>query len=183
MEPTPTRAVVTLGHSTRSLDEFLEILEAHRVSCLVDVRRFPGSRRFPHFGRDALAAALEARGIEYVHEPELGGRRSVAKDASDANAAWRVEAFRAYADYMATPTFQAALGRLIARVEAAQEGRPIAITCAEALPERCHRRLIADALVARGITVTDALDASRSRPHELPDFARVDAKGRVTYPA
>lgn len=142
---------------------------------LTDVRRFPASRRHPQFSRDALAASLTENGIRYVHEPDLGGRRA-ARPGSP-HTAWRVEAFRGYADHMETPEFKAALDRLIGR--AARE--TVAILCAEAVPWRCHRRLISDALVAHGLTVLHILGPGRTEPHELDPNARVFPGCRLLY--
>jgi uncharacterized protein (DUF488 family) len=166
----------TVGHSNRQLGEFIELLRAERVQQLVDVRRFPGSRRHPQFGGETLAAALGDAGIDYRHLPELGGRRS-ARRADSPNTAWRVEAFNAYADHLQSAEAQAALEELAALAAAA----PTAIMCAEALPWQCHRRLIADIFVARGWRVTDIVGPRQTRPHALPEFARA-ADGRVTYP-
>lgn len=169
--------VYTAGHSTRTAAELLELLLAAGVELLVDVRRFPGSRRHPQFGREALAASLAEAGIDYRHEPDLGGRRAPRPDSP--HTAWRVAAFRGYADHMETPEFAAALARL---EEAAAE-RPTVILCAEALPQRCHRRLIADTLVARGHEVVHLLAPGRSEPHALHPDARVLANGRLIYAA
>ncbi|MFY9826759.1 MAG: DUF488 domain-containing protein [Thermoanaerobaculia bacterium] len=167
--------IFTAGHSTRPVEELLALLAEHGVTALVDVRRFPASRRHPQFSRDALAASLAGAGILYVHEPDLGGRRA-ARPGSP-HTAWRVAAFRGYADYMETPEFQAALDRLARR---AQE-ETVAILCAEAVPWRCHRRLISDALVARGTSVLHILGPHRADPHELHPDARVLAGGRLLY--
>jgi uncharacterized protein (DUF488 family) len=168
--------ILTIGHSTRTLDEFLGLLRAHRVSEIVDVRRYPASRRYPHFSRERLAAELEARGIGYHHEPDLGGRRQPRPDSR--HTAWRAAAFRGYADHMESPEFQAALGRLIDGSAA----RIVAIMCAEAVPWRCHRQLIADALVARGMEVAHVLGAARPAEHALSPHARVGANGVPEYP-
>ena len=168
----------TVGHSTRSLDEFLSLLRAHGIRRLEDVRRFPGSRRYPHFGREALAAALAEAGIEYQHEEALGGRRESDAAPDSPNRAWRSASFRAYADYMATAAFRGALDRLLA---AARE-TPTAVMCAEAVPWRCHRQLIADAAVARGWRVLHVLDGKRADEHTLRAEARVLEDGTVTYP-
>ncbi|NIQ55866.1 MAG: DUF488 family protein, partial [Gammaproteobacteria bacterium] len=136
--------IYTIGHSTRGADELIDLLREHGVTRLVDVRRFPTSRRHPHFSRDPLAAALEGVGIDYAHEGDLGGYRTPRQDSP--NTAWRARGFQAYADHMETEGFRAALERL----EEAAERAPTAIMCAEAVPWRCHRQLIADALVARG---------------------------------
>lgn len=167
--------VLTLGHSTRPLGEFLDLLRERGVQVLVDVRRYPMSRRHPQFSRDTLAASLEEAGIQYMHEPDLGGRR--APRPGSPHTAWRVEAFRGYADHMETPQFVAALERLMERA------RPetVAILCAEAVPWRCHRRLISDALVARGIEVLHILGPGRADPHELDPNARVLPGGRLLY--
>ena len=167
----------TIGHSTRELGEFLDLLAAHGVAQIVDVRRYPASRRHPHFAREALAAALAAVRIGYEHEPELGGRRTARRDST--NTGWRSASFRGYADYMETSEFADALGRLraLARV------RPAAILCAEAVPWRCHRQLIADALVARGEDVSHILSDRRVEPHQLSAHAQVLPNGQVRYPA
>ncbi|HEV2845739.1 MAG TPA: DUF488 domain-containing protein, partial [Thermoanaerobaculia bacterium] len=159
--------VFTLGHSTRAIGEFLDLLREHGVQVLVDVRRFPMSRRHPQFSRDSLAASLQEAGIGYMHEPDLGGRRT-ARPGSP-HMAWRVEAFRGYADHMETPEFGAALDRLIDR--AARE--TVAILCAEAVPWRCHRRLISDALVAREVDVRHILGPGRADSHEIDPNVRI----------
>jgi len=164
--------VFTIGHSTRAIGELLALLAEHGIEVLMDVRRFPGSRRHPQFSRDALAAALAAAGVEYVHEPRLGGRRAARADSP--HTAWRVEAFRGYADHMETAEFNAALEDLI-RLSA---GRSVVILCAEAVPWRCHRRLISDALVARGIDVRHILAPGRADLHELDPNARLLEGGR-----
>ena len=174
------RAVFTVGHSTREIEEFIGLLRENGVDLLVDVRRFPGSRRHPQFGRDALSASLADAGIAYRHEDALGGRR--ASDPSGGpspNTAWRVAAFRAYADYMATPAFRSAIERLM---EDAEARRPV-IMCAEAVPWRCHRRLVTDALLARGVPVLDILGPGGARPAVLSPHAVVQANGGVIYPA
>lgn len=167
--------VFTLGHSTRPMDEFLGLLREHGVQVLVDVRRYPGSRRHPQYSRDALAASLQEAGIRYMHEPDLGGRRA-ARPGSP-HTAWRVDAFRGYADHMETPEFGAALERLMDR--AARE--TVAILCAEAVPWRCHRRLISDALVARGVEVRHILGPRRADLHEIDSNAQVLPGGRLLY--
>jgi uncharacterized protein (DUF488 family) len=167
--------VFTVGHSTRPIEELLSLLAEHGVTTLVDVRRFPASRRHPQFSRDALAASLAGAGIVYVHEPDLGGRRGVRPDSP--HTAWRVAAFRGYADYMETPEFQAALNRLAHRAER----ETVAILCAEAVPWRCHRRLISDALVARGTSVLHILGPHRADPHELDSNACILPNGRLLY--
>jgi uncharacterized protein (DUF488 family) len=149
----------TIGHSTRSLDEFLGLLADNRIQALADVRRFPGSRRYPHFNAEPLAHALNDRGIEYVPFPELGGRRKPRPDSRHTQ--WRNAAFRAYADYMDTGEFHVGMDRLGAL--AANERT--AIMCSEAVWWRCHRRLIADWLKARGVRVLHVLGARNVVEH------------------
>jgi uncharacterized protein (DUF488 family) len=165
--------IYTIGHSTRSLGEFLGLLHAHGVLRLADVRSVPRSRRHPHFSADALAASLSSAGIAYSHFPALGGLRKPRRDSR--NTAWRIQGFRGYADYMETPAFEGALDRLI---EFAVER--VAVMCAEAVWWRCHRQLIADALLARGVAVAHILSAAPPDPHVLTAFARVIGK-RVRY--
>ncbi len=159
--------IYTIGHSTRTLEDFLALLRQHGIQLLVDVRRFPTSRRHPHFARETLARALELEGIEYLHEPEMGGRRSARPDSQ--NTAWRVKGFQGYADHMDTPEFRAALERLVARAGE----RRTAVMCAEITPWRCHRQLIADALVARGHQVCHIVSPARIEEHNLNPNARV----------
>jgi uncharacterized protein (DUF488 family) len=166
----------TIGHSTRPFDEFLALLATWRIGTLVDVRTVPRSRRHPAFNTDELAAALPERGVAYVHMPGLGGFRK--PDPDSTNAAWKNDSFRGYADYMRTSEFDASLRELI---ELAQRGR-VAIMCAEAVPWRCHRSLIADALVAHGHTVRHIMSTTKADAHRLTRFARIDS-GHVTYPA
>jgi uncharacterized protein (DUF488 family) len=166
----------TVGHSTRSFAEFLALLQSAEINVLVDVRRFPASRRYPQFNRENLRQSLAEHGIEYVHEPDLGGRRESAEDSR--NLFWRNASFRAYADYMSSSEFHSALERLL---QAAQQ-KSVAVMCAEAVPWRCHRQLIADALVARGHEVRHILSESRSDLHELNPGAVVLAGGDVIYP-
>jgi uncharacterized protein (DUF488 family) len=169
--------IFTVGHSTRTAEEFLALLHGWGVRRVVDVRRYPGSRRHPHFSRDRLEQDLAAAGIAYVHAVELGGRRTPAPDSP--NTAWRSASFRAYADHMGSAAFREWLERLIAWAPAADT----AIMCAEAVPWRCHRQLIADALVARGVEVLDITAVDRATPHALSRHARVGPDGRVSYPA
>ena len=164
----------TIGHSTRTLEEFTALLKREGVSHLVDVRAFPTSARYPHFNQQNLAQSLAAEGIRYTHFPALGGRRKVRRDSH--NTLWRNAGFRGYADYMETREFSAALDDLLAL--ASRE--PTAIMCAEAVPWRCHRSLISDAAVARGVRVYHIMDAGADE-HRLTSFARVDANGRVHY--
>jgi len=167
--------ILTVGHSTHPIEEFLEILKAHGVEQLVDVRSIPKSRHNPQFNSDALAESLATRGIVYVHMPGLGGLRHARKDSI--NLAWKNASFRGYADYMQTPQFQESLDELIGL---AREKRT-AIMCAEAVPWRCHRSLIGDALTARGIAVEDILSATSRKPHTYTPFAKIEGKV-VTYP-
>jgi uncharacterized protein (DUF488 family) len=169
--------VFTIGHSTRPADEFVALLEEHAIRQLADVRRFPGSKRHPQFGREALAERLAQEGIGYHHLGALGGRRDARPDSP--NRGWRNASFRAYADYMATDDFRAALDRLIALADEA----PTAVMCAEAVPWRCHRNLIADALVARGHDVLHIVARGEARPHTLHPLARVRDSGDLVYPA
>jgi uncharacterized protein (DUF488 family) len=166
----------TVGHSNRSEADFLALLAAARIEQIADVRRFPGSRRLPHFSADALRTSLAGRDIAYIHLPALGGRRG--KPAEDSpNTAWRVVSFAAYADYMATEEFERGLETL----ERLAAEHSTAMMCSEAVPWRCHRRLIADALLVRGWEVMDILSARRVEPRALTDFARVES-GVLTYP-
>lgn len=169
--------IYTIGHSTRAVNELVALLVRNEVRTLVDVRRYPGSRRHPQFNRESLAVSLAAAGIAYRHEPELGGRRGTPRHDSP-NMGWRNTSFRAYADHLATAPSGDALDGL---VDDAEEG-PIALMCAEAVPWRCHRQLISDALTARGHTVRHILSEAEPRPHELNAMARIDDQGGVTYP-
>lgn len=166
----------TVGHSTRSFDEFLSLVQSADINLLLDVRRYPASRRYPQFNRENLTQSLRAHSIDYVHEPDLGGRRSATADSR--NLFWRNASFRAYADYMNSPEFHAALERLLQ----AAEVKNVAVMCAEAVPWRCHRQLIADALVARGHEVRHILSDSRIDTHELNPGAVIAGDGTVHYP-
>ncbi|TKB71015.1 MAG: DUF488 domain-containing protein [Nitrospira sp.] len=166
----------TIGHSTRALDELRTLLNAHRIQHLVDVRRYPFSRRYPHFNGELLADSLREVGLAYTHAPGLGGRRKARPDF--VNLGWRNESFRGYADYMETEEFQRAVEELMAY----GTDRRTAIMCAEAVPWRCHRQLIADALVARGWTVRHILGPDRADVHRLTTFAAID-HGQITYPS
>jgi uncharacterized protein (DUF488 family) len=168
-------AVFTVGHSTHSADTFVETVRAHGVRQLADIRRFPGSRRHPHFGSAALADRLAREGMAYRHFPELGGRRPARPDSD--NTAWRNAAFRGYADYMGTAEFERAVAELLDFVRA----DPTALMCAESLWWRCHRALLADALVARGVTVRHIMSAASAKLHVLNEFARIEGT-RVRYP-
>jgi uncharacterized protein (DUF488 family) len=164
----------TVGHSNRSLEAFVAILKAHGIERVIDVRRFPVSRKWPHFNAASLSETLPAAGIDYAGMPELGGRRRARPDSP--HTAWRVEAFRGYADFMDTPEFENAFLRAAGL---AREKRS-ALLCAESLPWRCHRSLVADAFLARGWQVFEILSEKEARPRKLPAFARI-AGNRVIY--
>jgi uncharacterized protein (DUF488 family) len=167
--------IYTVGHSTHPLEKFLGILKAHSIEQLVDVRRFPKSRRHPHFNRETMDLSLPEAGIAYRHMPGLGGMRHPRKHST--NTAWQNESFRGYADYMQTSEFERNLDELIA---VSSELRT-AIMCAEAVPWRCHRSLIADALIAREIDVQDIFSETSLKPHKLTPFASISGE-KVTYP-
>ena len=184
--------VYTIGHSTRALEELVALLREHAVKRLADIRRYPGSRRYPHFSRDALEVSLPERGIEYVHIPELGGRRK--PEAASPNTALRNEQFRAYADHMTSDEFRLAVDGLLAgQAEACPtEGRSSAarcgtgfslcVMCAEAVPWRCHRNLLSDELLRRGWEVVHILGHGEAKRHEMSPDARV-VGDRLVYPA
>ncbi len=165
----------TVGHSTRSLADLIEILRSVGATLLIDVRTVPRSRRNPQFNRDSLPAALGPSGIEYRHEPRLGGFRKPRQDSP--NSAWRNASFRGFADYAQTPDFEGAVSELLSLASRER----VVLMCAEALPYRCHRTIIADALSARGAEVRHLTAPGRAEPHRLTPWARVEA-GRVTYP-
>lgn len=167
----------TIGHSTRSGAEFVALLAEHGVELLVDVRQFPGSRKWPQFGAAALAAELARTGIGYRHLAALGGRRRPRADSE--NTYWQHPSFRAYADYMASPEFAAGLAQL---VDLARR-QTVAIMCAEAVPWRCHRQLIADALVAQGWQVLHILGKGKLDEHRLNPRARQQPDGHLVYRA
>jgi uncharacterized protein (DUF488 family) len=169
------RAIYTLGHSTHAADSFLSLLRAHEIRRIADVRLIPKSARYPHFAAERLAPLLESAGVEYRHFPALGGHRRPRRDSI--NTAWRVDAFRGYADYMATEAFRGAVESLL---EFSEEGRTAAM-CAEAVWWQCHRRLLADALLVRGVPVLHILSTAAPKPHELSEFAR-ELDGQVIYP-
>jgi uncharacterized protein (DUF488 family) len=165
----------TVGHSTRPIDEFIRILKAHGVAQLVDIRTIPKSARNPQYSREALRTSLKTAGIRYTHLPGLGGLRKPRPDSI--NMAWRNASFRGYADYMQTEPFRQNLEQLIELAAI----HPTAIMCAEAVPWRCHRSLVADALAARDFQVIDILSESKAQPHAITPFALVEGD-RVTYP-
>jgi uncharacterized protein (DUF488 family) len=166
--------VYTLGHSTLDLTAFLERLAQHAIAGIADVRTFPASRRHPHFGREALAAALASAGVAYEWLPALGGRRRARADSP--HVGWRVEGFRGYADHMESDDFANGVARLLDIAAA----RPTAVMCAEAVPWRCHRQLLSDALVVRGVEVRHVTGPSAPSVHRLTPFARVDGT-RLVY--
>lgn len=167
--------VKTIGHSTRTLDEFIDLLKLHEITLVVDVRSIPRSRHNPQFNKDNLPAHLKSVNIGYIHMMELGGLRHPSKNSP--NTAWRNASFRGYADYMQTPQFQKAVEKLISMAHRER----IALMCAEAVPWRCHRSLIADALLICGIHCEDIINAGSSHVHSLTSFAKVDGT-RITYP-
>ena len=169
-------AVFTIGHSTRELATLIGMLRAHGIEKLIDVRTVPRSRKNPQFNRDTLPAALRAAGIGYTHMAGLGGLRHTRPDSI--NTGWHNASFRGYADYMQTPEFAENIEQLIVHAT----GQRIALMCAEAVPWRCHRSLIADALTIRGVEAREIRSLTRTEAHKLTPFARVDGL-RITYPA
>ena len=167
----------TIGHSTRGIDEFISLLKENQIKLLIDVRAFPGSKRYPQFNREALAKSLNAHGIRYEHFPELGGKRKSRPDSR--NTAWRNASFRGYADYMETEQFQKGIERLL---EIASEAGPTAVMCAEAVWWRCHRSLISDYLKAPGVEVLHILGANKVEPHPYTPAARI-VNGELSYAA
>ncbi|MGZ8175394.1 DUF488 domain-containing protein [Methylobacter sp.] len=168
--------VLTIGHSTRTLEEFIGLLQAHGANRVVDVRTVPRSRHNPQFNEASLPASLKNAGVGYVHMPGLGGLRHAKRDSL--NPGWRNTSFRGYADYMLTPEFEQSLDELI---RLANQER-IVLMCAEAVPWRCHRSLIADALLVRGIRTEDIMSPTRRQIHTLTPFAHVRGS-TITYPA
>ena len=166
--------IYTIGHSTRTLDELVSLLREHDITRLADIRRYPGSRRHPHFSRETLEQSLADRGIVYEHFEDLGGRRSPAKNSR--NSAWENDQFRGYADYMATPEFRSAVDRLLGSEHAT------VVMCAEAVPWRCHRNLLSDDLFRRGIEVVHILGSHSTGTHKLSKIARIDGDV-VIYPS
>jgi uncharacterized protein (DUF488 family) len=169
------RTIHTIGHSTRTIELFLELLKVHRIEVLVDVRRWPTSHRFPHFAREALAASLKAEGVDYLWRGDLGGFRKPAPQSP--NAGWKTGAFRAYADFMLTAAFD----DILRAVEQCAERQRTAVMCAEAVPWRCHRQLLADAFLVRGWSVRHILEG-RCEEHKLPPFAKPTGT-KIYYPA
>jgi uncharacterized protein (DUF488 family) len=173
---TPQLTIFTIGHSTHPIGYFVELLQRNQISQLIDVRTIPKSRRNPQFNSDALAASLRTGRITYIHMKDLGGLRHPRKDSI--NLGWRNGSFRGYADYMQTEEFSLALARAI---ELAKK-RPTALMCAEAVPWRCHRSLVADALIVRHIRVLEIISSGKPKEHTLTPFARVSGT-RITYPS
>ncbi len=167
--------IYTIGHSTRTFEEFVEILKAHAVALLVDIRTIPRSRHNPQFNEDNLKRALPRKGIAYLHFPELGGLRKPRKDSI--NTGWQNASFRGFADYMQTREFVSAIRKLMQL----GKSQPLVLMCAEGNPFRCHRSLVADALTVRKVHVFDISSKTSAREHRLTKFARVDGT-KITYP-
>ena len=167
--------IFTIGHSTLSINKFIEVLKAFKVQMVADVRTIPGSRHNPQFNEEALAGSLSEIGVGYIHLVNLGGLRKTTSNSI--NTAWRNASFRGYADYMQTKEFEEGLNQLI---DIAGNDVTV-IMCSEAVPWRCHRSLIGDALLVRGFKVEDIMSANVTRPHELTEWAKVDGY-RITYP-
>ncbi len=169
------QTIYTIGHSTRPIEEFIELLNAYGVTQLADIRTVPGSRHNPQYGQAALESALKSHGIDYVYMKNLGGLRHSGKES--VNTGWRNKSFRSYADYMQTDDFKEAVDELMAMAR-----KPTAIMCAEAVPWRCHRSLVGDALLVRDVQVRDIMTATSAPDHTLTSFAKVDGTD-ITYPA
>jgi uncharacterized protein (DUF488 family) len=174
-EPEKTPLVLTIGHSTRPLEDFINLLKAHKIKMVIDVRTVPRSRHNPQFNVDRLSGILSAAGIGYEHMSGLGGLRHARSDSP--NMGWRNSSFRGFADYMQTEEFEKNLQKLIHLVQ----HKRICLMCAEAVPWRCHRSLIADALVVQGLLVKHIISKGEPQPHKLTPFALVDGT-RITYP-
>ncbi len=172
MEP----ALYTIGHSNRPFEDFLALLQANDIRLLVDIRTLPGSKKYPHFDKENFEAVLPTHQIAYCHMPQLGGRRAAKKDSI--NTGWRHKAFRGYADYMQTEAFVEGADQL---ADLAQK-QATAIMCSEAVPWRCHRSMVADAMLVRGFAVLDIISKTSVRPHKLTPWAVVDGT-EITYPA
>ncbi len=173
--PPTSLLVLTIGHSTRTIEAFIALLQAHEATCVVDVRTVPRSRHNPQFNKASLARALKKAGLRYVHLPGLGGLRHARRDSI--NVGWRNASFRGYADYMQTSEFEQSLDNVI---QGARQDRMV-LMCAEAVPWRCHRSLIGDALLIRGIRTEDIRSATRRQVHTLTPFAQVRGD-TITYP-
>jgi uncharacterized protein (DUF488 family) len=168
--------VYTIGHSTRPLDEFIGLLRSNGIQRVIDIRTVPKSRHNPQFNRETLAPSLRAARIGYVHLKKLGGLRHARPDS--VNLGWHNASFRGFADYMQTPEFAEGVERAVKLARL----KPSALMCAEAVPWRCHRSLVADAMLVRGIRVEDIVSRSRPRPHKMTPFAKIRGK-KITYPA
>jgi Uncharacterized conserved protein len=168
--------ILTIGHSTHPIERFIEMLQANGVRHLIDVRRYPRSRRNPQFNLESLSKTLPAAGIQYTHMPGLGGMRKARPDSI--NTAWQNASFRGYADYMQTAEFE----RELAKLESVAGAETTAIMCAESVPWQCHRSLISDALTARGVSVEHILSETQRSPHRMTEFAKVEGS-KVIYPA
>jgi uncharacterized protein (DUF488 family) len=177
LEERMAQEIWTIGHSTREIDAFVGLLEEWSIAMVADVRRFPGSKRHPQFNRDALERKLHRAQIGYHHFGSLGGRRHERTPGSP-NTGWRVEAFNAYSEHMTTTEFREGLAGLVSVAHATRT----AVMCSEALPWRCHRRIIADALIVGGWTVWNIMGPEKRERHTLAEFARVSETG-LTYPA
>lgn len=173
---TKKKIIFTIGHSTRTTREFIRILKAYDIEMLVDIRHYPGSRYCPQFGKSRLRNNLNRNHIEYIHLLALGGRRRMNKD-SELNAGWRSAQFRGYADYMQTKDFKNGLKELIQ----VTKSKKVAIMCSEAVPWRCHRSMVGDALLTHKFEVFDIMDEKHTHPHKLTDFAKVKGK-KIWYP-
>ena len=167
----------TIGHSTRTIDIFISLLEENGIKLVADVRSLPGSKRYPQFNKEALANSLKEHGIRYEHFPEMGGRRKAKKDSH--NTAWRNASFRGYADYMETKEFQTGIERLL---DLSSKTGPTTIMCAEAVWWRCHRALISDYLKARGVEVIHIVGENKIEPHPFTAAARI-VNGKLSYTA
>lgn len=172
--PQPRSFLYTIGHSTRPVAEFVEILQNYVIAALIDVRKIPRSSRNPQYGSDALAESLRSAGISYSHWPELGGLRKPQPDSP--NHGWKNEAFRGYADYMLTSSFEDAAAGLVRQART----QTTAIMCAEALYKKCHRMLLSDAMTVRGVDVIHLVDINRVDLHKITPFARVTGS-RIVY--
>lgn len=168
-----SKTIHTIGHSTRSIDKFTELLQAHDIKLVVDVRRWPASKRHPQFNREALAASLRDNGLDYLWRGDLGGFRKAA--ANSVNTAWQVGAFRAYADFMLTAEFE----NIVKEIAPLVGGKRAAFMCAEAVPWQCHRQLLADAFLVRGWRVRHIMDKGY-REHQIPPFAKLEGT-RIVY--
>jgi uncharacterized protein (DUF488 family) len=175
IQDSPHSRLYTVGHSNRTMEDFLSLLKAYRIETLIDVRTVPKSRYVPHFNKETLSASLAAVKIDYLHFPKLGGLRKAKKDSI--NAGWKNASFRGFADYMQTKEFDEAVDELLSRIDQTT----VAILCAEAVPWRCHRSLISDALLIRGVSVEHILAPARLQSHQLTSFARVAGR-QITYP-